>query len=61
MRLKEVTEKQGTSEFEVKHVERIRVLELADGTYQQRLFEQSEGNFELIDTIIPSINGQPLS
>lgn len=59
VRLKEVTEKQGTSEFEVKHVERIRVLELADGTYQQRLFEQSEGNFELIDTIIPSINGQP--
>lgn len=61
VRLAEKVEEAGSEEFESAEHEQIRVLELADGKYQQRVFRKLEtGEYELYETIVPTMNGNAM-
>ena len=60
IRLRETTQVEGDDEFDNDTLHRIRVLEIVDGLYQQRVFEQGEedGHYDHTETIQPRKNGQ---
>lgn len=54
-------EASSTDDFAVKMVNVVRVLDLVDGVYQQRLFTQTEKGWVEGEVTIPRMNGQPLN
>lgn len=62
IRLMEIKSEE-VDDFSEEEIPRVRVLELADGVYRQRIFERkpgSEDTFVLIDTVVPLMDGEPL-
>lgn len=47
--------------FTMEYVEQVRVLEIVDGRYQQTVWREGKDGWEVIETIIPRMNGQPLT
>lgn len=61
VRLQETKQEPTEDEFEKEEIEQIRVLDLADGQYRQRVYRKSEKQWEQYgDDYFPKMNGQPI-
>lgn len=61
VRLFEMVEEDGEKEFEVNMIEQIRVLELVEGRYQQRIFRKNnKDEWVLHEEIVPIMNGKTI-
>lgn len=62
VRLAETVEVESPNDpFQMDVVEQVRVLELVKGQYQQTIWRQGVKGWEVIETIIPRMNGAPLT
>lgn len=61
VRLRETVSEPGKDEFEEVEIEQIRVLDLSDAGYRQRVFRRDDkGQWFVHDEIIPQMHGAPL-